>query len=257
MNWCFKCGVSSEKELLYDALADKGIVKACKKCAFEENLPIIKKPSQPAPLPKPIIPRNLNAELSKNSKSMYQRLSKLSGVKLEERKTEEEKEILRRQEQSLKELANKNFREKMREKPANTSEFIENFNWAIMRARRSRRLTPEQLGKAIGESDALIRMAEQGVLRDDPRVVKKLESYLGIKIYKKGSELADFQKTNQELSFDPITTKSVTISDLKQIGRRDSRNDVDFSGIGTNIRERGDEVELSNEEIDELLFKDQ
>ena len=38
---CAKCGISSDRALLFDAIAGKGIVKICKKCSFDEHLPII------------------------------------------------------------------------------------------------------------------------------------------------------------------------------------------------------------------------
>ena len=60
---CYRCGVSDEKERLFNAISRKGVVKICKNCSNEEDLPII----QPADLNKP-----------KRVKSVYERLSAMA-----------------------------------------------------------------------------------------------------------------------------------------------------------------------------------
>ena len=45
MDECFKCGITADKTLLMDAISNEGIVKICRKCSFDEDLPIIRKPS--------------------------------------------------------------------------------------------------------------------------------------------------------------------------------------------------------------------
>ena len=64
-------------------------------------------------------------------------------------------------------------------------DLVDNFHWLIMIERRKRKLTQEQLAKEIGESETVIKMAEQGFLpEDDYKIITKLESFLGVKIRK-------------------------------------------------------------------------
>lgn len=69
-----------------------------------------------------------------------------------------------KQNQILREMANRNFESKIIKETGDSSDLIDNFNWAIMRARRAMHLSQQQLAEAIGESEAAIRRAEQGLL---------------------------------------------------------------------------------------------
>ena len=60
---CYRCGVSDEDERLFDAISAKGVIKICKNCSMEEDLPII----QPVDLNKP-----------ERVKSVYERLSNMA-----------------------------------------------------------------------------------------------------------------------------------------------------------------------------------
>ena len=86
MNNCFKCGISDEKSMLYDAISDEGIIKVCRKCSFEENLPLIKKINEQEKRDRAIAEAN-SFELRKKLKqtpirktSVYNRLVSMSGI---------------------------------------------------------------------------------------------------------------------------------------------------------------------------------
>ncbi|MEJ2267984.1 MAG: hypothetical protein P8X70_02825 [Nanoarchaeota archaeon] len=179
MEDCFNCGISKESSELIEVISQEGIVKLCKECAQKEKLPFVKKFSQ--------IKENLIKADTQESKSVYERLSKMSGVKFE--KEQENKEI-KKQDDSL--------------------------NWNIMRARRRKHLTQEQLAKELSEPEIAIKTIEKGITsRGVYELVDKIEKYLGIKITtKKISE-------KQKIAFDPITTKSLTIEDLKEMQNKE------------------------------------
>lgn len=246
MVWCSKCGVSGDKEPLYEAISDKGIVKVCKKCVIHEDWPIIKKPADltpKRPAPQLAISRDGPVKMGVQSKAMFDRLTRLSGVIMSEKK-EESKETIR-QNSVLREMANRNFESKIIKEKADTSELIPNFNWAIMRARRATRLSQGQLAEAIGESEAAIRRAEQGVLPGGGiGLVRKIESYLKIHLFKTNSPSQTIPK---ELEFDPVTSRNLRISDLKGM-KKDENASVE------NPENKIEEKELSDEDVDNILF---
>jgi ribosome-binding protein aMBF1 (putative translation factor) len=272
MVWCFKCGVSEDKALLYDAIGEKGIVKVCRQCSLEEDIPIIRKPSE-KPAEKPILPKNVPKRMSEQSQRMYGRLARLSGIKFRERRSEEEMALIQKQEKSLKDIANKNFEEKLRKGPGDRSELTENFHWLVMRARRAKHLTPEQLAKAVGESESAIKRLEQGIVPNDPFFIKKIENYLKIRISKnipetttgsmflqKSAGVAEGGET--KLSFDPLVAQDIKISDLLEIKREKEAKQSWFGRLfkgesKKSNREKTSEkgVELSDEDIDDILFR--
>ena len=273
MNWCFKCGISSDKTLLFDAISDKGIVKVCRQCALEEDLPIIKKNEFKATEPKkPILPRNLKVSMSNQSQRMYERLSKLSGVEFKEEKSEEEKKKLSQQEEYLKEIANKNYEERLKKYPGDESKLIDNFHWVIMRARRIKHMSPEQLAKEIGEPESAVKMLEQGIPPNNDLLVKKIEDCLKIRISKetpkpeeiteieqgKQEEIGDFEES--ELRFDPLTAQNLTISDLIDMKKRKEKKERrGLFGFGRKAKKEEEAEDKTDEyfdaEIEDINFE--
>ncbi len=207
---CFNCGISRERLRLFDAISGKGIVKICKECASKGDMPLVKK------LEETPLYQNLKTNLTEKSKTVYERLSKISGYDLRNRKTEEEKELLKKQETTLKDIVDRNFKIQIKEsKPR--SDLVNNFHWIIMRARRSKHITQEQLAKEIAEPEAAIKLIEKGTFPENsPNLIFKLENYLRIKLVKK-----EFVEKNEEkpkeIGFDAMTTKNLTISDLQEM----------------------------------------
>ena len=159
MSECFKCGISDSDEKLYNAISPKGIVKVCKKCAVSERLPIIKKPTES------------QITESKRYRTVQERLALMTNQRVLN------KEV------TLRDLIDKKF------KAGNPHpDLIDNFHWTIQRIKRARRITREQFAKAIGESEATVRMIEQGFLPEDNyKIISKIESYFGINLRKPGT----------------------------------------------------------------------
>jgi len=245
---CFNCGISGERLRLFDAISGKGIVKICKECASKENIPMIKKPSEV------FIPQNLSNNLRGKSKTVYERLSRMSGYDLKNRKTEEEKGLLKKQETTLKDIVDKNFYSELPKKTK--SEFlVDNFHWIIMRARRLKHITQEQLAKAIAEPEAAIKIIEKGTFPENSsKLINKLENYLKIKLIKK-----EFAEKNEEkpkeISFDANTTKNLTISDLQEMKKR---KEEEIFGEKINEEESlfQNEEDLFQDE-DDLIFEEE
>lgn len=212
MEKCFRCGITSEETRLFDAIAEEGIVKACKECIDREGLPVVKKPSLD------------QLKESEDRVSVRDKLSMMAGI--ESRKDSQGKgEYVRtssgknKGEFNLNDVIERNLEkrklsQKSIEKLPPEKELVENFHWKVMRARRLKKISQEQLGMEIGESETAINMIETGELPEDfERLIKKLEAYLRIRLFK--NQQARKEKNKAEISFDPYSTKTTTVGDLK------------------------------------------
>lgn len=250
MQECFKCGISEEKALLFDAISDKGIIKICRRCNEEEKLPLIRK----------------HQKIESKKENIYERFSSVSNFGKDYKKKfldNEREELLKKQETSLREIVDKNFREKIPEKIIQNN-LIDNFHWVLMRVRRSKKLTQKQLAEELAEPEIAIKMAEQGIIPEDSfNLIKKLENYLGVNISKKPeipmspsySEEIDVVKQEikerfeEEVSFDEFTTRNLTISDLQEI--KDKKENKDSEKIENKLEDKKD---LTEEEMNEIIF---
>jgi transcriptional regulator with XRE-family HTH domain len=115
---------------------------------------------------------------------------------------------------------------------------IPNFHWEVQRAKRIKKLTREEFAKGIGESDATVRMIEQGFLpNNDYKIINKIESFLGISLRKPGTSgfpnterkysldnslIAKEEKEmpTKKLSFDGDASKELKISDVKRMKQK-------------------------------------
>ena len=250
METCFFCGVPSNKAKLFDAIAKEGIVKVCEKCASEKQLVIINKPTP------------LQVEESKKKQNFYQRAALY--LNKNEKRISLEK---RQQEVNLREIVDRNYEKKALKDSSTRPEMVHNFHWIIMRARRMRKLTQEQLAKEIGEPEAAIKMAEQGLLPEDNyKLVNKIENYLGIKIISPEFKEEILQQSSKELSFDINETKTLTIDDLRKMKEEKDKKAEDERPEFEKERQKEEEHELekpvssskgdvSKEEIDSILFR--
>jgi ribosome-binding protein aMBF1 (putative translation factor) len=239
---CFVCGVSGEKAYLIDVISGEGISKICKKCQFEEGLPLVKKQiySEDA------------GNYGERKQSVYERLSKISGVDVQKREVPKINEDLKSQEMNLKKIVDKNFEKKVdfsEPKSVVRDDLIENFHWIIMRSRRSKKLTQAQLGEKIEEPEVSIHMAEKGVLPKDYVLARKLENFFSIRIVKE--QVGFQQELPKKISFEDDVTKALTISDLKDM--RKKREMELFNPEKVDCKVGGDD-EVLMEQIEENVF---
>lgn len=273
MTECYRCGVSDERERLFDAVSNKGVVKICKSCANEDDLPLV----QPVDLNKP-----------EKTKTVYERLSRMANLDpekhrriVDEREKEESArvhrmEVERGRKTNLKNVIDSNFE---KNKPQSRTDLIDNFHWTIMRARRSKKLTQKQLAENIGETEAIVKSAEEGdILNNADIFVRKLESYLGVKLRKgespyslEGPQFVNArlsedparreirEKFEKEASFDSKTTEALTIEDLQEIKKKKESEGAGgfFSFLKRNKKPEETPKEdkaISDKEADDILF---
>ena len=203
---CFICKVKSDKVELFDAITEQGIVKICERCSIKEGISLIKKPT------------NFQIEKAEKKQTVYERLCKIAKLDpIEHRakfENQEKGEILKRQDEELKIIANKKnklfFPDSNKIETKTKDDLVRNYHWSIFKARRARRLTQKELAKEIGELESSIKLIERGILPEDYKpILRKLQNYLNITLFNKPI------KQEKKLDFDSLTTKELTISDLR------------------------------------------
>lgn len=206
---CSNCGVSGDKMSLFDVISGEGIVKLCEDCLSNENVPLTR-------------PKN-NLFGVERKQSNYERLSRLKGLNPEEHKKNvfgNQNKELEKQEVNLRDLVDKKFEKFVKEDVKKRDDLIDNFHWIIMRARRAKKWSISRFASEINEPERVLKMAEQGIMPDGYDIVNKFETVLGINILK--PEVKERLKNKKrQLGFDDISTKTITISDLKEMSPKD------------------------------------
>ena len=253
---CFKCGDSGDKVLLSDAISQKGIVKICRKCSFEEDLPMIRKPNE-----------FQIKKMDEPKGTVYERLSKFAGINPRDRRIADEKEAeIRKQNRKLKEISERNVMENAISS-GKMDGLADNFHWVIMRARRARKLTQGQLAEKLKEPELLIKLAEKGIVSDGKYdFVKKLEDYLSIKILKENDSERSFEQETElmknkisknaekeDFKFNETVTKTLTVSDLKDVKEKD-KTPLSSGRKKSDFTDEKNKSELTSKEIDDLIF---
>jgi len=195
MEECFKCHVPETKALLFDAILPDGIVKICSKCSPEEDIPIIKD--------------TLFPKIEKQQ-TVRERLSKLSGINNVEKAS-----FKLNEKNELRKLVNENyiFKENLKLK----EDLIRNFHWVVLRARRLKHLTQEQLAQEINEPEIVIRKIETGSAPEKMDIIIKLEKCLNIRLTTK-SEVQESSEIKEE--FDIKNFEDLTIYDLYEMDKK-------------------------------------
>jgi len=245
MEECFNCAISSEKVRLFDAISKKGIVKICKNCSLELNLPLIKRPTT--------FQLKESEVEQERGKTVYETLSSIAGLDALEHQEKVERlakqrNSLKKEEFDLRNLVDKNFKKRFKPDLKPRPDLIDNFHWVIMRARRSKKLTQSKLAQELGESLSAIQMAEQGILpENDYRLINKLEAFLAINLVKKEfvNEIVKKQPI-RILEFDPIMTKNLTIEDLRKM--KEQKKEKVKKEINNSKEINEEELEVEEEE---------
>ncbi len=228
MGHCEICGKSEEIVKLYDAISNEGIVRICKRCAYENDFPIIYPPEE------------LITEKEKESKSIKELFK--------------DKE-LEKQEKQLKKIVEQNILEKIQEKKQDDPNLIKNFHWYIQRARRRRHLTIEQMSKGIHEPELLLKKIEAGFIPEDNtyKVIRKIQDFLGIQLLTKEAE----ERIKEELKKNPIefdrrTPQTITMKELREALEKLKRKEKSIS------QETEESEETKEEEgyVEEIEFEE-
>lgn len=226
---CFKCGITDNKIRLFDAISGEGIKKICERCSMGENIPIIRRPT------------TFQLKEAERKQSVYEKLSGAAGVNPIKHKQrlsvdeERKRRLLEKQDTTLRDVVDRNYKIRQPINIQPRADLIENFHWILMRSRRKKKLTQSDLAREISESVNAIKMAEQGILpEDDHKLLNKLEAFLGIRLSKnkfppeklglpeESTSIVTKEDFEKGVKFDPLTAKTITISDLQEMKKQDS-----------------------------------
>lgn len=224
---CFKCGADGKG--LVEAISNKpkeGIIWVCRRCAEVEGLVSLNRPN---------LSKLKEIESVEKGDSFKKRVETFQPTP--SRKVPED--------ESLREIVEQNYHEKVSSKVERPKDLIRNFHWVIMRERKKRKMTPSQLAEELGESETAIKMAERGVLPSDGRkLISKIEAFFSIYLSDDNYE-SPFEsiksktisglRENPDEAFedltDKVTSQFVTIGDLKKV--------KDEPGVDFGIEEDG------------------
>jgi ribosome-binding protein aMBF1 (putative translation factor) len=216
MDYCYRCGVDESEIKMFDVISKEGIVKICVNCAEEIDLPVVRRQ------------KDIELKPDEPKGSVYDRLSRMSGVGsdfMKQKRVDNEearKELMKRQKDiSLRELVERKYKQDHEKDIVRSQrdDLIDNFHWVLMRARRSEKLTQDQLAVKIGESSELIKLAENGIVSDsDYRLLNKLETFFGIVLIKKKESKEGIDlKTKPDFDMNVTDSKEIKIRDLKEM----------------------------------------
>jgi len=157
---------------------------------------------------------------------------------------------LQRDDAALRKISDKNIKKDFQIQKKPRPDLIDNFHWVITRFRRMKKITQEQFAREISEPLVAIQMAEQGVLPErDYTLVKKIESYLGIRLIKEEKTLERERIEQLEnnapvkaLTFEPNNSKSLTIADIRRI-KEEKENKKSFSEFEVDFEEGSEDAE--------------
>ena len=203
MEKCFRCGITDEKALLYDAITVEGIDKVCRKCSHKEEVPLMK---------------NKDIEELKEfekKQDIYDRISRVAGID-NKRKLNQRSLTLEKQDSSLRDLVEKNVCKGINKEAKPREDLVKNFHWIIKRYRRVRHMTQKQLAFKLGEAEKAVILAEQGVIPEGLDFIKKMENVLGVRLIKPEVVEEMNKKEDNELKFDNVSSKVLTIADLQE-----------------------------------------
>lgn len=196
-------------------------------------------------------------EIPEKNKAVYDKLAKISGF---DKKTIQDVKRIdsRAGEATLKGIVDRKYYsahsggEKSEYRKLRES-MVDNFHWIIMRARRSKKLSQEQLAREISETETAIKMAEQGLLPEDNfRLAQKLENFLGIKIRKDSTPIVGERPPLRRIAFDENTAREIRLDDLRKA--KEEKREVTVKekrSFGDDVPEFMSEDEMEMGDVDE------
>jgi len=159
---CKFCKSESDVTNLYEGIQDAGMIITCESCAKKEGVPLIRKPTE------------AQIERTTDRRTVRERMEKMSGVR-------EATEISQEQMQVQGNLA----RLRMPGKKEHHEDLFDDYYWRLNMGRRRKKLSINQLAKAMQMESSLIEEIEKGKIPEDfESIFLQLESFLGIKLLK-------------------------------------------------------------------------
>ncbi|MEK6820139.1 MAG: hypothetical protein AABX71_00320 [Nanoarchaeota archaeon] len=258
MEQCYRCGSTEEEVRLFDGVDNNELVKVCESCALHEDLPIIKRPT------------TLQLKESEKPYSVYERLRRMAGIHSEEK--EKISKIARGMIEVKKEEEEEKGERGKKGEDYRPLKLIDNFHWHILMARKKKKLDRKQLADLLGESEAVIRMAENKELPHDAfKLIRKLEQFFGIRLRKEEGEAEEerareavkkrLEETEKKpsviLKIDRENINNLTIADLKKIKDEKARKEVEDAERKMDAGKLVQKIEKEEREKEEKKWKEE
>ncbi len=257
MDKCFFTGISSEEEPLYDVIYDGNVVKASKAAVEDMGLMVLRKPKE------------FNLEEVNKRQSVYDRLSRMSGVDqksfLKQKRPDNEevrKDISARQKNvTLRDIVERKYKEdKKNEIIEPRKDLVDNFHWIIMRVRRIKKVTQEQMAKEMNVTVDSIKNAEKGIIGKDDRFVNMLERYLNVKLFNDERSYIKMPvpepvRDAPRASPSAEPNKELTIAQLKEMSEKYKETKINepYGNPYEVEEEMNEEVEYEREQADKQI----
>ncbi|MBS7609883.1 TIGR00270 family protein [Candidatus Bathyarchaeota archaeon] len=101
---------------------------------------------------------------------------------------------------------------------------VKNYGALIKRAREALQLTPDELGRRIGEKASVIRKLEVERLVPDHTLAKKLEHILKVKLLIPSSETLEIEGLKAKIEGKAETESSLTLEDIAKVKEKSKKN---------------------------------
>ncbi len=175
---CFICGITSEVAPLFEGISSSGMINICRKCAENENIPIIRKPSE-----------NQLEQANKNY-TVRERMERISTPKRENvTEISKDQSIIQKNLNRLKIPPKKETRE----------EVVDDYYWELNMARRRRKLSINQTSEMTGIAPEIIEGIEKGKIpKDFEDIFTKLEKFFGITLLRIRTEKVNFRVKQED-----------------------------------------------------------
>ena len=217
-----RCSICGDSGNLSTVINGKEIALACNRCIADEELIIIKKPTDE------------QLEYASKPYSVKETLARVMGTNKPEIQAPAPKLSLKTKQYCISPY-------KKVDLPINV---IDNFNWSIMMARRQRKMSQQKLAESIRESLETIKMIESGcVTEDSDRVINKIENFFRINLRKEAPKI---EEKAGKITINRDNVKTLTVGDLIKV-----RKEIEDKKTRPEEPEVIEEQELaSSEEID-------
>lgn len=101
---------------------------------------------------------------------------------------------------------------------------VKNYGALIKRARETLQLTPDELGRRIGEKASVIRKLEIERLVPDHALAKKLEHVLKVKLLIPSSEMLEIEGLKAKVEEKGEMESSLTLEDIAKVKEKSMKN---------------------------------
>jgi len=259
MKECYLCGASERETVLYEGIyKSAGVIEICRKCYFKERIPLVNK-------------KEVSLDKVNSRESVRERLSRMAHVNVPVHP--EKRPHVSNEDIHLKDLVEKNFKREVYSEPLPPEDLIDNFNWVIMRKRRSIKVSKEKMAEDLHEPLIVIKSLEKGILpRDYKAVIKKVEGYLRINLMKKKGNL-----DHKDIIAESKVPTGILVSELRERAKEKKEEYLDVSNLsldkinevygvpeeentqekdkGKNPEKKGhDKEELTDDDISKLIW---